>query len=88
MSDYTNIQRIVIRRPIGVKEACEAFRILQELNSQIGIVKRMAERQVLPEIVIQNMMQMIDTKIDQAVSLAGFANAEDMKYWIENFKDL
>lgn len=88
MADYGNIQRVIIRKPIGIKEAYEAFQILQELNSQIGVVKRMAERQVLPEIVIQNMMQIIDIKIDKAVHLAGFANAEDMKYWIENFKDL
>lgn len=34
------------------------------------------------------MMMQIDAKIEEAVQLSGFASADDMKYWIENFKDL
>ena len=79
MADYSNIKRVVIRKPIGLRDAIESFKILQEL---------MAERQVLPKIIIDHMMTQIDIKIEEAVQLAGFANADDMKYYIENFKDL
>lgn len=48
----------------------------------------MAERQVIPKIIIDHMMMQIDLKIEEAVRFAGFANADDMKYWIENFRDL
>lgn len=88
MADYNNIKRVVIRRPVGLRDAIEAFNILQELNQQLDIIRVMAERQVLPKIVIDHMMMQIDVKIEEAVRLAGFANADDMKYWIENFKDL
>lgn len=88
MADYSNIQRIVIRKPIGLRDAIESFKILQELNQQLDIIRVMAERQVLPKIIIDHMMTQIDIKIEEAVQLAGFANADDMKYFIENFKDL
>lgn len=32
MADYSNIQRVVIRKPVGLRDAVEAFKILQELN--------------------------------------------------------
>lgn len=88
MADYSNIQRVVIRKPVGLQDAIEAFKILQELNQQLDIIRVMAERQVLPKIIIDHMMMQIDSKIEEAVRLSGFANADDMKYWIENFKDL
>ncbi len=88
MADYTNIKRIVIRRPIGVKEAIEAYKILSELNQQLDALRAMADRQVLPKIIVGHMMMQIDEKIEEAVKLSGFANADDMKYFIENFKDL
>ena len=88
MADYSNIKRVVIRKPVGLRDAVEAFKILQELNQQLDIIRAMAERQVLPKIVIGHMMPQIDLKIEEAIRLAGFANADDMKYWIENFKDL
>ena len=88
MADYSNIQRVVIRKPVDLQDAIEAFKILQELNQQLDIIRAMAERQVLPKIIIDHMMMQIDLKIEEAVRFAGFANADDMKYWIENFKDL
>ena len=88
MSDYSNIQRVVIRRPVGLEEAIKAFKILQELNQQLDVLRTMANRQVLPKIIIDHMMMQIDSRIEEAVRLSGFANADDMKYWIENFKDL
>lgn len=88
MADYSNIQRVVIRKPVSLRDAIESFKILQELNQRLDIIRVMAERQVLPKIVIDHMMTQIDIKIEEAVRLAGFANADDMKYWIENFKDL
>ena len=88
MADYSNIQRVIIRKPVGLRDAVEAFKILQELNQQLDIIRVMAERQVLPNIVIDHMMMQIDLKIEEAVRLAGFANADDMKYWVENFKNL
>lgn len=48
----------------------------------------MANRGVLLKIVIDHMMMNIDAGIERAVQLSGFANTDDMKYWIENFKDL
>lgn len=86
--DYSNIQRIIIRKPIGLREAMEAYKILAELNKQIDIVKTMADREVLPEIIIDHMMINIDAGIERVVQLSGFANEDDMKYWVENFKDL
>lgn len=86
--DYSNIQRIIIRKPIGLREAVEAYKILAELNKQIGIIKAMADRGVLPKIIIDHMMMNIDAGIERAVQLSVFANANDMKYWVENFKDL
>ena len=87
MADYSNIKRVVIRKPIDLRDAIESFKILQELNQQLDIIRAMAERQVLPKIIINHMMMQIDLKIEEAVRLAGFVNADDMKYWIENFKD-
>lgn len=88
MADYSNIQRVVIRKPVGRRDAIEAFKILQEVNQQLDIIRAMAERQVIPKIIIDHMMMQIDLKIEEAVRLSGFANTDDMKYWIENFKDL
>lgn len=88
MADYSNIQRVVIRKPVNLQNAIKAFNILQELNLQIDVIKDMAEKQVLPKIIVDHLMMNIDAGIERAVQLAGFANADDMKYWIENFKDL
>ena len=88
MADYTNIKRVIIRKPVGLREAVEAYKILTELNKQIDVVKAMAEHQVIPKIIVDHMMMQIDAKIEEAVQLSGFASADDMKYWIENFKDL
>lgn len=88
MPDYSNIQRVVIRRPVSFEEAVKAFKILQELNQQLDILRAMADRQVLPKIIVDHMMMQIDSRIEEAVRLSGFANANDMKYWIENFQDL
>lgn len=88
MADYSNIQRVVIRKPVGLRDAIEAFNILQELNQQLDIIRAMAERQITPKIIIDHMMTQIDLKIEEATRLAGFANSDDMKYWVENFKDL
>lgn len=88
MPDYSNIQRVVIRRPVSLEEAIKAFKILQELNQQLDVLRAMADRQVLPKIIVDHMMMQIDSRIEEAVRLSGFANADDMKYWIENFKDL
>lgn len=88
MADYSNIQRVVIRKPVGLRDAVEAFKILQELNQQIDVIRIMAERQVLPKIIIDHMMMQVDAKIEEAVRISGFASVDDMKYWIENFKDL
>lgn len=87
-NDYSNIQRVIIRKPVGLREAMEAYEILVELNKQIEIVKAMADREVLPEIIIDHMMINIDAGIERVVQLSGFANEDDMKYWVENFKDL
>lgn len=88
MADYTNIKRIIIRKPVGLRDAIEAYKILTELNRQLDVIRDMAERQVLPKIIIDHMMMNIDAVIERAVQLSGFANADDMKYWIENFQDL
>lgn len=88
MADYSNIQRVVIRKPIGLRDAIESFKILQELNQQLDIIRAMAERQVLPKIIIDHMMMQIDLKIEEAVRLAGFANADDMKYFTTHFMNL
>lgn len=88
MADYSNIQRIVIRRPVSLRDAIEAFKTLQDLQQQLNIIRAIAERQVLPKLVINHMMMKIDAGIAEAVQLSGFANIDDMKYWIENFKDL
>lgn len=88
MADYSNIQRVVIRRPVSLRDAIEAFKTLQDLQQQLNIVRVMAEQQVLPKLVINHMMMKIDAGIEEAVQLSGFANIDDMKYWIENFKDL
>ena len=88
MADYTNIKRVIIRKPVGLREAVEAYKILTELNKQIDVIKAMAEHQVIPKIIVDHMMMNIDAGIERAVQLSGFASADDMKYWIENFKDL
>lgn len=88
MADYSNIKRIVIRKPIGLQDAIEAYKILMELNRQLDTIRAMAEHQVLPKIIIDHMMMQVDAKIEEAVRISGFASADDMKYWIENFKDL
>lgn len=87
-NDYSNIQCVIIRKPVGLREAMEAYEILAELNKQIEIVKTMADREVLPEIIIDHMMINIDAGIERVAQLSGFANEDDMKYWVENFKDL
>nr|DAO50495.1 MAG TPA: hypothetical protein [Caudoviricetes sp.] len=88
MADYSNIKRIVIRKPVGLRDAIESFKILQELNQQLDNIRAMAEHQVLPKIIIDHMMMQVDAKIEEAVRISGFASVDDMKYWIENFKDL
>ena len=88
MADYSNIKRVVIRKPVGLRDAIEAFKILQEVNQQLDIIRAMAERQVIPKIIADHMMMNVDAGIERAVQLSGFANTDDMKYWIENFKDL
>lgn len=88
MADYSNIKRIVIRKPVSLEEAVKAFKILQELEHQLDIFRTMADRQVLPKIIVDHLIMQIDSRIEEAVRLSGFASADDMKYWIENFKDL
>lgn len=88
MADYSNIQRVVIRKPVGLRDAVEAFKILQELNQQIDVIRIMAEKQIIPKIIIDHMMTQIDLKIEEAVRLAGFANADDMKYFTTHFMNL
>jgi hypothetical protein len=88
MADYSNIQRVVIRKPIGLRDIIKAVEILRELNQQIDVIRIMAERQVIPKIITDHMMMQIDSRIEEAVKLSGFTNVDDMKYWIENFKDL
>lgn len=88
MADYSNIQRVVIRKPVGLGEAIKAFKILQELEQRLDALNAMADQQVIPKMVVDHMMMQIDSKIEEAVRLSGFASADDMKYWIENFKDL
>lgn len=88
MADYSNIKRVVIRRPIGLRDAIEAFNILQELNQQLDVIRIMAERQVAPKIVTDHMMMQIDLKIEEAVRLAGFANSDDMRYFTTHFMNL
>lgn len=88
MADYTNIRRVVIRKPTSLEEALKAYKILMELHQQLNHLQLIAERQILPKVIVDHMMTQIDTKIEEAVQLSGFASADDMKYWIENFKDL
>ena len=88
MADYSNIKRIVIRKPVSLEESVKAFKILQELEHRLDIFRTMADRQVLPKIIVDHIMMQIDSRIEEAVRLSGFASADDMKYWIENFKDL
>ena len=88
MADYSNIQRVVIRKPVNLQNAIKAFNILQELNLQIDVIKDMAEKQVLPKIIIDHLMMNIDTGIERAVRLAGFANTDDMKYFTTHFMNL
>lgn len=88
MADYSNIKRIVIRKPVDLQDIIKAVEILRELNQQIDVIRIMAERQVIPKIITDHMMMQIDSRIEEAVRLAGFANVDDMKYWTENFKDL
>lgn len=88
MADYSNIQRVVIRKPVGLRDAIEAFKILQELNKQLDVIQFMAERQAVPKFVTDHMMMQIDLKIDKAVRLAGFANADDMRYFTTHFMNL
>ena len=88
MADYSNIQRVVIRKPVSSEDIVKAYGVLAELNLQIDIIKNMADHGVLPKIIVDHMMMNIDAGIERAVQLSGFANADDMKYYIENFKDL
>lgn len=88
MADYSNIQRVVIRKPVNLQDAIKAFEILRELNQQIDVIQIMAERQVIPKIVTDHMMMQIDLKIEEAVRLAGFANTDDMKYFTTHFMNL
>lgn len=88
MADYSNIQRVVIRKPVNLQNAIKAFNILRELNLQIDVIKDMAEKQVLPKIIIDHLMMNIDAGIERAVQLAGFANADDMKYFTTHFMNL
>lgn len=88
MADYSNIKRVVIRKPVGLRDAIEAFKILQELNQQIDVIRIMAERQVIPKIVTDHMMMQIDLKIEEAVRLAGFVNSDDMRYFATHFMNL
>lgn len=88
MADYTNIKRVVIRKPTNLEETLKAYKILMELHQQLNHLQLIAERQILPKIIVDRMMMQIDARIEEAVQLSGFASADDMKYWIENFKDL
>ncbi len=88
MADYNNIKRVVIRRPVGLRDAIEAFNILQELNQQLDTIRAMAEGQIIPKIIIDHMMMQIDLKIEEATRLAGFANTDDMKYFVTHFMNL
>ena len=88
MADYSNIQRVVIRKPVSSEDIVKAYGVLAELNLQIDIIKNMADHGVLPKIIVDHIMMNIDAGIERAVQLSGFANTDDMKYYIENFKDL
>lgn len=88
MADYNNIKRVVIRRPVGLRDAIEAFNILQELNQQLDTIRAMAEGQIIPKIIIDHMMMQIDLKIEEATRLAGFANTDDMTYFVTHFMNL
>lgn len=88
MADYSNIKRVIIRKPVSLEGIVKAYEILAELNLQINVIKNMADHGVLPKIIVDHMMMNIDAGIERAVQLAGFANADDMKYFTTHFMNL
>lgn len=88
MADYSNIQRVIIRKAVDPQDIIKAVEILRELNQQIDVIRIMAERQVIPKIITNHMMMQIDLKIEEIAKLSGFANADDMKYFTTHFMNL
>lgn len=88
MANYSNIKRIVIRKPTGLRDWCEALDKLSDAKHRLDTLQMAAKQGIIPQMVFSYQMTEIGNLIYQATRLAGFDNPSDMKYFIENFQNL
>ena len=88
MADYSNIKKIIIRKPTGLRDWCEALEKLNDAKYRLDILQMAATQGLIPQPILSYQMREVDQLIHEAVRLSGFANPDDMKYFIENFQKL
>ena len=88
MDDYSNIQRVVIHKPIGYQEWCGALEKLTEAKHSLNILKMAAKQGTIPQTIYDYQMTKINDLVNQAAKLAGFYSPDDMMYFIEYFQNL
>ena len=88
MADYSNIKRVVIRKPTGLRDWCEALNKLTVAKRSLDTLQKAAKQGIIPQAIFSYQMTEVENLIYEATRLAGFDNPDDMKYFIENFKDL
>lgn len=88
MASYDHIVRVIIRKPTNIRDWCEALDKLNDAKRRLDTLQMAAKQGIIPQMVFGYQMTEIDNLIYQATRLAGFANPDDMKYFIENFQNL
>ena len=88
MDDYSNIQRVVIRRPVSIRELAKAMELISRAKLEIDAMATASKYGIVPESIFQYKIKQVDMFISEAVRLSGFANSDDMKYFAENFQKM
>ena len=88
MADYTNIQRVVIRKPVSPKDMVKAFVLLQAVKMNLDAIIHADSIGMMTPSMLKYKMDQNDEKYTEIAHLLGFHSFEDMKYFWDNFKDL
>lgn len=88
MSDYTNIQRVIIRKPTSIRELSKAKELLERAKRELDATAVASKSMIIPESVTNYKMRQIDMFISEAVRLNGFDSVDDMRYFVEHFINL
>ena len=86
MADYSNIQRIIIKKPVTNEDLFRGLLLLQDVKNDIAILKENDKKGWITPIAFKHISDTIDSKFEKIAQTLGFASADDLKYYQEHFK--